>query len=67
MFRCAAAGYVSTLHEAAGLRDVVAALRQIGEPARERIAKAVIAEAGTYEVDGEVRIPGVARCIVGTE
>jgi SAM-dependent methyltransferase len=45
----------------------VAALQQVGEPARERIAKAVIAEAGTYEVDGEVRIPGVARCIVGTK
>jgi hypothetical protein len=67
MFRCAAAGYVSTLYEAAGLRDVVAALRQIGEPARERIAKAVIAKVSTYEEDGKVRIPGVARCIVGTK
>jgi hypothetical protein len=44
----------------------VAALQQVGEAARERIAKAVIAEAGDYDVDGEVRIPGVARCIVGT-
>jgi SAM-dependent methyltransferase len=44
----------------------VAALAQVGEPARERIAKAVIAEASAYEEDGRVRIPGVARCIVGT-
>jgi ubiquinone/menaquinone biosynthesis C-methylase UbiE len=44
----------------------VAALRQVDEPARERIAKTVIAKASAYEHDGEVRIPGVARCIVGT-
>ena len=45
----------------------VAALAQVGEPARERIAKAVIAKVSTYEQDGKVRIPGVARCIVGTK
>jgi SAM-dependent methyltransferase len=45
----------------------VAALQQAGELARERIAKAVIAKVSTYEEDGEVRIPGVARCIVGTK
>src|SRR5512146_577504 len=46
----------------------VAALAQVGEPARERIAKAVIAKVSTYEEDdGKVRIPGVARCIVGTK
>ena len=45
----------------------VAALAQAGEPARERIAKAVIARASTYEQDGRVRIPGVARCIAGTK
>ena len=45
----------------------VAALAQVGEPARERIAKAVIAKASTYEQDGKVRIPGVARCIAGTK
>ena len=44
----------------------VAALQQVHEPARERIARAVIAEAGSYDTDGAVRIPGVARCIVGT-
>ena len=45
----------------------VAALQQVDEPARERIAKAVIAKVSTYEKDGKVRIPGVARCIVGTK
>jgi len=45
----------------------VAALAQAGEPAQERIAKAVIARASTYEQDGRVRIPGVARCIAGTK
>jgi len=45
----------------------VAALQQVDEPARERIARAVIAKVSGYEVDGSVRIPGVARCIVGTK
>jgi len=45
----------------------VAALQQVDEPARERIAKAVIAKVGTYERDGKVKIPGLARCIVGTK
>jgi SAM-dependent methyltransferase len=45
----------------------VAALQQVDEPGRKRIAKAVIAKVGTYEVDGKVRIPGLARCIVGTK
>jgi len=44
----------------------VAALQQVDERARERIEKAVIAEVSTYVEDGEVRVPGVARCIVGT-
>ena len=44
----------------------VAALQRVDEPARGRIAKAVIARVSTYEEDGMVRIPGVARCIVGT-
>jgi SAM-dependent methyltransferase len=43
----------------------VAALEQVDEAARERIAKAVIAKVSSYEKIGEVRIPGVARCIVG--
>ena len=45
----------------------VAALAQVGEPARERIATAVIARAATYEQDGKVKIPGLARCIAGTK
>jgi SAM-dependent methyltransferase len=44
----------------------VAALQQVDGPARERIANTVVTEAGTYEQDGKVRIPGLARCIVGT-
>jgi ubiquinone/menaquinone biosynthesis C-methylase UbiE len=44
----------------------VAALQQVDESARERIAKAVIAKVSPYGEDGPVRIPGAARCIVGT-
>ena len=44
----------------------VAALHQVDELARERIAQSVIAKVSAYEHDGTVRIPGVARCIVGT-
>ena len=44
-----------------------AALQQVDEPARERIAKAVIAKVSAYEAGGKVRVPGVARCIVGTK
>jgi SAM-dependent methyltransferase len=44
-----------------------AALKQAGEPARERIAEAVIARASTYQDGGAVRIPGMAHCITGTK
>jgi SAM-dependent methyltransferase len=44
----------------------VAALQRVDGPARARIAQAVIDALGPYEVDGRVRVPGVARCIVGT-
>lgn len=44
----------------------VAALRQVDEPARERIAAAVMDRARAYEESGSVRIPGMARCIRGT-
>ncbi len=44
----------------------VAALQQVDEPARARIAEAVIAKASAYRQGGTVRIPGMARCIVGT-
>jgi SAM-dependent methyltransferase len=43
----------------------VAALQQIDEPARERIRATVVANVRTYDKDGTVRVPGVARCIVG--
>jgi ubiquinone/menaquinone biosynthesis C-methylase UbiE len=44
-----------------------AALQQVDELAHKRIANAVIAKVSTFQEDGEVRIPGVARCIVGTK
>jgi SAM-dependent methyltransferase len=44
----------------------VAAIEQVDEPARERIAAAVTAEVGRYQQGGEVRVPGMARCIAGT-
>ena len=45
----------------------VAALQQVDDQARERIAAAVIANVSAYENDGKVRVPGVARCIAGTK
>jgi SAM-dependent methyltransferase len=45
----------------------VAALQQVGEPARERIRAHAIAKVSAFEKDGKVRVPGVARCIVGTK
>jgi SAM-dependent methyltransferase len=44
-----------------------AALKQVDEPARQRIARAVVANVRPYVSDGEVRVPGRARCIVGTK
>jgi ubiquinone/menaquinone biosynthesis C-methylase UbiE len=95
MYRCAAAGQVSALYEAAGLRDVaewdvdvelvtrsaeeywavisehvslaVAALKQVDVAARERIRAQAIAEVSAFEEDGAIRVPGLARCIVGTK
>ncbi len=45
----------------------VAALQQVDEPAQERIRATVIANVSEYQKDGKVRVPGVARCIVGTK
>jgi SAM-dependent methyltransferase len=45
----------------------VAALKQVDEPAQERIRAHAIATVSAYEIDGEVRVPGMARCIVGTK
>ncbi|MBV9254419.1 MAG: hypothetical protein JO054_09330 [Actinobacteria bacterium] len=45
----------------------VAALRQVDEAARERIRAHAMANVGAFEHDGQVRVPGAARCIVGTK
>jgi ubiquinone/menaquinone biosynthesis C-methylase UbiE len=45
----------------------VAALRQVDEPARERIRADAVANVSAFEKDGTVTVPGVARCIVGTK
>jgi SAM-dependent methyltransferase len=45
----------------------VAALQQVDEPARERIRANAIEKVRTFEKDGKVRVPGLARCIVGTK
>ena len=44
----------------------VAALAGVDGPARERIRARAVAEVSAYERDGTIRVPGVARCIVGT-
>lgn len=46
---------------------VAAALQQIDEPARARIREKVIATVSDFETDGQVRVPGLARCSVGTK
>ncbi len=45
----------------------VAALQQVGETVRERIRATAIANVSAFEHDGTVRVPGMARCIVGTK
>ena len=45
----------------------VAALQQVDAPARERVRAQAIAKVSAFEKDGKVRVPGVARCIVGTK
>jgi hypothetical protein len=45
----------------------VAALQQVDEPARERIRAHATAKVRAFEKGGKVRVPGVARCIVGTK
>ena len=44
----------------------VAALTQVDDAARERVATAAIDQARAYDDGSTVRIPGAARCIVGT-
>ena len=45
----------------------VAALQHVDEAARERIRATAIAKVSAFERDGKVRVPGLARCIVGTK
>ena len=45
----------------------VAALADVDDDAPERIRATVIANVAPFEKDGEVRVPGAARCIVGTK
>jgi SAM-dependent methyltransferase len=45
----------------------VAALQQVDQPARDRIRARAIAKVSAFEKDGQVRVPGVARCVVGTK
>jgi SAM-dependent methyltransferase len=44
----------------------VTALAKVDDAARTRIGDAALAAASRYEVGGLVRVPGKARCIVGT-
>jgi SAM-dependent methyltransferase len=46
---------------------VAAALQHVDEPARERVRANALAAVSAFEKDGAVRVPGVARCIVGTK
>lgn len=45
----------------------VAALQQVDQPARERIGADAMANVSAFAQDGLIRVPGVARCIVGTK
>lgn len=47
--------------------SAVVALASVDESTRDRIGATVIARARAYEEDGKVRVPGIARCIVGTK
>lgn len=44
-----------------------AALRQVDEPSRDRIRATTIANVSVFEKAGKVRVPGLARCTVGTK
>src|SRR5204863_283205 len=45
----------------------VAALQQVDDSTRERIRATAIARVAAFEENGKIRVPGVARCIVGTK
>ncbi len=44
----------------------MAALQRVDESARERIRAHAISAVSVFETNGTVRVPGLARCIVGT-
>jgi len=44
----------------------VAALQQVDESARKRIRATTVTQVSTFESNGKIRVPGLARCIVGT-
>ena len=45
----------------------VAALQKVDERARKRIRREAVAKVAGFEKDGTIRVPGMARCIVGTK
>jgi ABC-type iron transport system FetAB permease component len=45
----------------------VAALQHVDDAAGQRIRARAIATVSAFERDGTVRVPGMARCIVGTQ
>jgi hypothetical protein len=47
--------------------SLAVAARQVDAPARERIRADAMAKVSAFETDGKVRVPGVARCIIGTK
>ena len=44
----------------------VAALQRVDDAARARVRAHALAEVAAFESDGTIRVPGTARCIVGT-
>jgi SAM-dependent methyltransferase len=46
---------------------VATSLQQLDEPARQRIRAQAVEKVSEFEQDGAVRVPGLARCIVGTK
>lgn len=44
-----------------------AALEQVDAAARERIRTLTLEHLRPFEHDGDVRVPGLARCIIGTK
>jgi SAM-dependent methyltransferase len=45
----------------------VAALKEVDDVARARIARTVIEKVSEYAAEGTIRVPGAARCVVGTK